>query len=343
MNLLQVFFIISWIIILILALDIAKRQKFNALHFFVFIFVWVWLLVFTFFPSILNWIWWLFWVQRWADVLVYASIIFLVYFVLLLLRKVEQNSSNITELIREIAIANSYKNNIKVKEIFVIPSYNEASIIVDTIENIFLNWYKNILVINDWSRDNTKEILKNKFADKIILLNHYKNRWQWASLETWFEYIRRYIDVDYIITFDADWQHDINDLKIFEKYLNENSDVDIFLGSRFLWKKHNWIPFWRKIILFLWIIFTYVLSNINLTDTHNGFRVIRKRILNKIKITIDWMWHASEIIDIISKNNISYIEVPVNIKYTKYSLSKWQKSSNAIYIALRFIWNKFFK
>jgi hypothetical protein len=55
------------------------------------------------------------------------------------------------------------------------------------------------------------------------------------------------------------------------------------------------------------------------------------------------MWHASEIIDIIASNNIPYKEVPVNIKYTEYSLAKWQKSSNAINIAIRFIWNKFFK
>jgi hypothetical protein len=85
------------------------------------------------------------------------------------------------------------------------------------------------------------------------------------------------------------------------------------------------------------------LSNIKLSDTHNWFRLIKTKILDKIVITMDWMWHASEIIDIIASNNISYKEVPVNIKYSDYSLTKWQKSSNAINIAVRFIWNKFFK
>ena len=343
MNLLQVFFIISWIIILILALDIAKKEKFNALHFFVFISVWIWLLVFTFFPGILNWIGWIFWVQRWADVLVYTSIIFLVYFVLLLLSKIERNKDNITDLIREIAIDNSSKSIIQWKEAFIIPSYNEGSVIINTISNIFSNWYTNILVVNDWSSDNTKKILEEKFWDKIVLLNHYKNRWQWASLETWFEYMRRYGNIDYIITFDADWQHDINDIQIFEKYILENKDVDIFLWSRFLSKKSSQVPFFRKMILKLWIVFTFLLSNINLSDTHNGYRVIKKDILNKIRITIDWMWHASEIIDIISSEKIKHMEVPVNIKYSEYSLKKWQKSWNAIYIALKMIRNKFFK
>jgi hypothetical protein len=40
---------------------------------------------------------------------------------------------------------------------------------------------------------------------------------------------------------------------------------------------------------------------------------------------------------------LRYKEVPVNIKYTDYSLEKWQKNSNAIKIAIRFIWSKFFR
>jgi signal transduction histidine kinase len=54
MNLLEVFFIISGVIIFILALDVARRQKFQALHFFIFISIGAGLLVFTFFPTVLN-------------------------------------------------------------------------------------------------------------------------------------------------------------------------------------------------------------------------------------------------------------------------------------------------
>lgn len=104
MNLLQVFFIISWLIIFVLAVDIARKQKFNALHFLVFIMIWIWLLTFTLSPKVLELVWDMFWLQRWADVLVYWSIIFLIYFVLLLLSKVEKNKENITKLVRQISI-----------------------------------------------------------------------------------------------------------------------------------------------------------------------------------------------------------------------------------------------
>ncbi len=342
MNLLQLFLILSGIIILILSFDIAKKQKFNALHFLVFLWMWGWLLVFTFSPNILNDFWKLFWLQRWADLLVYSSIIFLVYFVLLLLSKHVDNKESITWLIRELAIENSSKKIIKWKEVFVIPCYNEWPVIEKNIKNILKTWYENILVINDWSKDNSRKILEN-FWDGIILLNHLQNRWQWAALETGFEYLRRYWKMDYIVCYDADWQHNLADLHKFYNILDNHKKIDIVFGSRFIEKTNSKIPFSRRIILKLAILFTFFLSQIKLTDAHNWYRVFRRKILNDIKITIDWMWHASEIIDIVANKKIKFREVPVDINYTAYSLAKWQSNWNAIKIAIRFIWNKFFR
>lgn len=341
MTLLGFFFIVSGVMIFITALDIANKQKLNALHLLVFLLIWWALFIFTIFPNVLDKIWSFFWVARWADALVYVSIIFLFYFVLLLLKKITENQDDMTFLIREFAVENSARKEIKWKEVFVIPVYNEESVILDTINSILKEWYKNILVVNDGSKDKSRKLL-NSLWNSIIVLNHMKNRWQWAALETGFEYIRRYWDVDFVITFDWDWQHNIKDLQNFYDIANKNKDVDIFLGSRFLNKNNN-IPLLRKTVLKLWIFFTYIVSGIKLTDTHNWYRVIRKKILNKIRITQDGMSHASEIIDIISVKKIKFKEVPVNIQYTQYSLKKWQKSLNAINIAFRTIWNKFFR
>lgn len=104
MNLLQAFFIVSGVVLSIVAFDIAKRQKFNALHFLVFAAMGIALLVFTFFPGTLDAMGHIFGIQRGADVLVYVSIIFLLYFVLLLLNKMEKNREDITRLVREISV-----------------------------------------------------------------------------------------------------------------------------------------------------------------------------------------------------------------------------------------------
>lgn len=65
--------------------------------------------MFTLFPAVLNKIGLLFGLQRGADLLVYSSIIFLFYFVLLLLRKIEDTREEVTSLVREIAIQNAKK------------------------------------------------------------------------------------------------------------------------------------------------------------------------------------------------------------------------------------------
>lgn len=64
---------------------------------------------FTFFPQALDYIGHIFGLTRGADVLVYVSIIFLFYFVLLLLRKTEANREELTRIIRELALQNAKK------------------------------------------------------------------------------------------------------------------------------------------------------------------------------------------------------------------------------------------
>ncbi|MDD4151413.1 MAG: DUF2304 family protein [Candidatus Gracilibacteria bacterium] len=342
MNLLQIFFIVSALVIFIFAFDIAKRQKFNALHFIVFLLIGVALFIFTFFPNILNIFGGFFGLQRGADLLVYTSIIFLLYFTLLLLSKVERNREDITMLIREMAIQNSSRKSIGNEICFLVRVYNEDKVLSDTINKILERSDLDLLVVNDGSTDNSRKILES-YNDKIILLNHSKNRGGGRALETGFEYIRRYSENKYIVTFDSDGQHDMADLNSFLDVLKNNKKVDVVLGSRFITKTNTNVGLLRKIVLKLGILFTFFISNIKLTDAHNGYRVFRREIINQLRLTIDDMGYASELIDIIRDKKIKFMEVPVNIKYTDYSMSKGQKSSNAINIALRIIWSKFFK
>lgn len=342
MTLLEFFFLISWSIILILSIDISRKQKFNALHFIVFLWIWIWLLTFSFFPNVLNSIWNIFWVARWADVLVYTSIIFLLYFVLLLLNKHIENKENITELVRSIWIENSNHKIIKWNEVFLIRVYNEAEVIKWVLDEIVDSWYDNILVINDWSTDDSRLLLES-YWNEIVLINHLKNRWWWAALKTWLEYLKKYWKTNLIITFDADWQHSLKNLELFFDEFKNNKNLDIVLWSRFIKHTNTNVPFIRKQILFLWKLFTFFMSKIYLTDSHNWYRVFKSSILNKIDVSMDWMEYASELIESIWKNKLNFKEVPVDIKYTEYSLNKWQSNWNAINIAIRFIWKKFFK
>ena len=116
MNLLQVIFIVSGIIMLLLSLDILGRKKFNAFHALIFASVGGGLLLFTLFPHILDLFGHVFGLQRGADVLVYASVIILFYFVLLLLNKAEKNREDVTRLIRELALLEESLRSHRVSE-----------------------------------------------------------------------------------------------------------------------------------------------------------------------------------------------------------------------------------
>ncbi len=231
------------------------------------------------------------------------------------------------------------KNN---EILFLVRSYNEWEHLISTIEHIKKWWFNKILVVDDWSNDWTYEKLNNR--NDIFYIRHLLNRWWWAALETGFEFIRKFenkLKIKYIVTFDADWQHDIADIKNFINAMSKYN-VDIILWSRFMENSYENMPILRKLILKWSKLFTFIMSNIKISDPHNGYRMIKIDVIKKIHLTMDWFEYASELIDIIA-NNFKLVEVPVNIKYTEYSLSKWQKNLNALNIVLKMIRNKFLK
>lgn len=123
--------------------------------------------------------------------------------------------------------------------------------------------------------------------------------------------------------FDADGQHNANEIQKFFTAFQKYPEIDIFFGSRFLKKDSTTnIPFGRKIVLYAGKWFTYFLSGIKLTDSHNGFRVFRQKTLSYLRLQSDSMAYASEITEYVHTYKIPYGEVPVHILYTEYSLSK---------------------
>ena len=140
-------------------------------------------------------------------------------------------------------------------------------------------------------------------------------------METGFEYLRRFSQAKFVVCFDADGQHDVQEISHFFSAFQKYPQIQIFFGSRFLKKDSSKnIPFTRKMILKAGMWFTFLLSGIKLTDSHNGFRVMKTEILPKLQITADSMAYASEITEMVKKYNIAYGEIPVHIYYTSYSL-----------------------
>ncbi|MBC7504076.1 glycosyltransferase family 2 protein [Candidatus Gracilibacteria bacterium] len=234
----------------------------------------------------------------------------------------------------------------KNKIIFLIRAYNESTRIRGVIESIISAGYSEILVIDDGSTDGTEVFLSDFIKNKNIhYVRHVANRGAGAALETGFSYVRsRNSDNHwkYLVTFDADGQHDIRDMELFRSAFETDPTLDVVLGSRFITKTDTNVPFFRRVILWGGMVFTSLISGVHLTDAHNGYRMMRVKVLDHIRITMDGMEYASELIDQIGSYQLHFVEVPVNIHYDEYTLGKGQRHGGPLRIAARMILKKFF-
>ena len=163
------------------------------------------------------------------------------------------------------------------KIFFVIPAYNEGKSIRGVVEELKKAGYRNIVVIDDGSADNTSNEAQKA---GVAVIKHIINRGQGASLKTGMDYALMN-GADVIVTFDSDGQHRVEDLPAMLKPVL-NGDVDVTLGSRFI--KETKLPFGRKLILKIAVLVQYLFYGVKLTDAHNGFRVLSRKAAQKIDI-----------------------------------------------------------
>lgn len=207
----------------------------------------------------------------------------------------------------------------------IIPAYNEASIIGRVISEL-KSYHYTVVVIDDNSTDNTASAAREHGA---IVLSHCINLGQGAALQTGFEYARQ-CNADVMVTFDADGQHLASEISLLLNALEENN-ADIALGSRFLGEARN-ISATRRSVLQLIVHYTNFTTGLKLTDAHNGFRALRVATTRSINLKQGRMAHASELLQHIAANKLRYVEVPVTIIYTPYSIAKGQKLIQGIEI-----------
>ena len=215
----------------------------------------------------------------------------------------------------------------------VIAAFNEAAAIHRVVERVRAK-FADIVLVDDGSTDETSAAL----ADSgVFLLRHMVNRGQGAALQTGIQFAVRQ-GAEVVVTFDADGQHDVEDIPALVA-LVLSGVCDVALGSRFLHPGTK-VPLIRRLVLKSGVLFTRVVSRVRISDTHNGFRAFSRKAASELRITLDRMAHASEIIDQIRENHWRYREVPVRIHYTDYTMNKGQSSWNALPIAAQFLFRK---
>jgi glycosyltransferase involved in cell wall biosynthesis len=207
----------------------------------------------------------------------------------------------------------------------VVAAYNEARVIAGVVAGVVHAGY-DVVVVDDGSSDRTRDLAA---AAGAVVLSHPINLGQGAALQSGIEFALRQ-GADIVVTFDADGQHRIADAARLVAALHTHG-ADFALGSRFLGGAVNQ-PLSRRILLRLATLFTRLTTGLSVTDTHNGLRAMTRRGASAIGLKQNRMAHASEILHQIADSGLKFVEVPVTIEYSAYSLAKGQSMGDALVI-----------
>lgn len=209
----------------------------------------------------------------------------------------------------------------------VIPVYNEAQVIRDVVTHA-RQTFPNIVCVDDGSSDDSAAEIR---AAGVHLVRHPVNLGQGAAIQTGVEYARAQPGARFFVTFDADGQHQVDDVSAMITRLR-TEPVDIIVGTRFAEGRSESVPPLRRIALRTIVFLSPRTRRLGLTDAHNGLRAFNKTVADQLDLLMSGMSHASEFVALIDHHHWRVAEQPVTILYTEYSRAKGQSLINGVNI-----------
>lgn len=198
----------------------------------------------------------------------------------------------------------------------IIPAYNESTRIKKVLNNLKQNGFRNVVVIDDGSTDNTKEVAKS--IPGIYLVSHSINMGAGAATKTGLDFAKQK-NAEYAITIDADGQHSPTDIFKLLKYAKK---YDLVIGSRMIGKNLKNMPKTRILFNKIGSLVTFLYYRVYVHDSQSGFKLFSKKAINNIQITFNGFEFCSEMIGEIKRNDLTFKEVPIRIIYSKDTLEK---------------------
>ena len=202
----------------------------------------------------------------------------------------------------------------------VVPCFNEIKTIGEVIENILDSPInpKEVIIVDDFSSDGSREYLKKINNKNIKIIFHEKNLGKGAALSTGIAFAKGKI----IIIQDADLEYDPNEYpNVIGPIIN--GKADIVYGSRFQGgQPHRVVYFWHRIGNGFLTIFSNFFTDLNLTDMETCYKAFRSDILKTIEIEEKRFGFEPEITAKISKLNCRIYEVGISYYGRTYKEGK---------------------
>ena len=223
----------------------------------------------------------------------------------------------------------------------IIPVYNEINSIDILLKKVLeTNIKKQIIVVDDFSTDGSREKILESFKDKIDnIILHDQNKGKGAAICS----AQKFVNGDYVIIQDADLEYDPNQYEIFINEIEKNNYKAIY-GSRVL-KKDKFLNvqnFSHKIRIWGNIFLTFIsnkINNQNLTDAHTCYKLLDSKLFKSLILKEKGFAFCPEVTTKLSKLGIKIYEIPINYEGRTYKEGKKIKAIDglkAIYALIRY-------
>ena len=218
----------------------------------------------------------------------------------------------------------------------IVPAYNEEKTIAKVMEDLMKMGFE-VVVVDDGSKDNTYNIASNIIQENNhgFICKHLLNRGLGAALRTGIE-ASLMEDPDVIVTFDADGQHDPQDILNVSKPII-NGDADVVVGKR----NFREMPLSKKLGNQIMNLITLIFYGIKVNDSQSGLRAFNRKAAESIMINARDYGVSSEIVGEVKRHNLKFKEVTIKTIYTEYSMTKGTNLSEGLKILTKLIMNIF--
>ncbi|HEY0519586.1 MAG TPA: glycosyltransferase family 2 protein [Ilumatobacteraceae bacterium] len=218
----------------------------------------------------------------------------------------------------------------------VVPCYNEQRTILTLLKQVADSpWVREIIVVDDGSTDDTRQILADIDDSTVRVVLHEQNRGKGAALRTGFAHATS----DFVIVQDADLEYDPNEFgDLLPPMLDDKADV--VFGSRFLsGRPHRVLYFWHAMGNRLLTLASNMFTGLNLTDMETCYKMFRREVIESIMIEEDRFGFEPEITAKVAKGGWRIYEVGISYSGRTYADGKkigGRDAIRALYCIVRY-------